>query len=356
MKILHVITSLYTGGAERLMLDLLPRLNDGDKHQVDLLLFNGVETPFKKSIMNCGIDVNWLAMTNDVYNPNRIIRMRKFLNGYDVIHTHNTACQTFVPLAKMLTNTSAKLVTTEHSSNNWRRSKWWLKPIDRWMYGRYSAIVCISDISRHNLERYVGKKNNIRLIPNGVDVERFVRPIKDITGQDRFEITMVAALRAEKDHETMLNAMKHLPDNYHLRLVGGGVRNAELKALVGNMGLDERVTFMGVRMDVPDLLEQSDINVLSSHWEGFGLVAVEGMASGRPFVASDVDGLHDVVGGAGLLFPPGDDLQLANEIRQLCENPQEYRKVASRCQERAAQYDVNETARAYIDLYDSMLK
>lgn len=354
MRILHIITSLYTGGAERLMVDLLPRLTDGGKNQVDLLLFNGVETPFKKSIMDQGIGVNWLAMTNDVYNPNRIVRMRKHLGGYDIIHTHNTACQMYAPLARMMTNTKAKLVTTEHSSNNWRRNKWWLKLVDRWMYSRYSAIVCISDISRRNLEQYAGKKKNIRLIPNGVDVDRFFSPVKDIRGKKNFVVTMVAALRAEKDHETMLKAMTHLPDNYHLRLVGDGDKRAELKALASEMGLDDRVTFMGVRMDVPDLLEQSDINVLSSHWEGFGLVAVEGMASGRPFVASDVDGLHDVVGGAGELVPAGDDKALAERIQWLCEHPDAYHDVATRCQHAAKRYDISVTAEKYLELYNTL--
>lgn len=354
MRILHVITSLYTGGAERLMVDLLPRLTDGGKNQVDLLLFNGVDTPFKKSLIEHGIGVKWLAMTNDIYNPNRILRMRKFLNGYDIIHAHNTACQMYVPVARMLTSSKAKLVATEHSSNNRRRDKWWFKSIDRWMYSRYSATVCISDISRDNLKRYVGKKGYIPVIPNGVDIQRFVRPVKDIMGKDRFVVTMVAALRAEKDHETMLKAMTHLPENYHLRLVGGGDLDAEIKALAHDLGLDEKVTFMGVRMDVPDLLEQSDINVLSSHWEGFGLVAVEGMASGRPFVASDVDGLHDIVGGAGELFPAGDDKALAAKIQWLCEHPDVYRDVATRCQQAAHRYDISITAEKYLDLYRSL--
>ena len=103
MKILHVITSLYTGGAERLMVDLLPLLCDDCETEVELLLINGVETPFKKRIEERGVKVTALTYTNDVYNLRNIFRIRRFLqqNEFDIIHTHNTACQFFVPLSRL---------------------------------------------------------------------------------------------------------------------------------------------------------------------------------------------------------------------------------------------------------------
>ena len=112
MKILHVITSLYTGGAERLMVDLLPLLCDKGKIQVELLLINGVDTPFKKRIEECGIRVTALSNTNDVYNVRNILRIRRFLknNDYDIIHTHNTACQFYVPLSRLFLKKKQALI------------------------------------------------------------------------------------------------------------------------------------------------------------------------------------------------------------------------------------------------------
>ena len=357
MKILHVITSLYTGGAEHLLVDLLPLLKDGDKNQVDLLLINGVETSFKKLIQQKGIDVHSLSSTNDVYNPRNILRMRKHLHDYDIIHTHNTACQLYVPIARMLTTSSAMLVTTEHSSSNRRRTRKWMKPIDRWMYNQYKAIICIADRPRQNLEAYIGEKQSLFTINNGVDIQRFVRPIKDIHGQNEFVITMVAGIRAEKDHKTLLKSLTHLPDCYRLQIVGGGEREnrEQVKSICHGLGLDDRVDFMGVRQDIPEILENSDVIVLSSHWEGLSLSSIEGMASGRPFIASDVDGLREIVGGAGVLFPHGDDKELATQIQHLCEHPDEYQNVAQRCQERARQYDISVMADNYLKLYRDLL-
>lgn len=353
MKVLHVITSLYTGGAERLMVELLPLLNKSGDCQVDLLLINGVETTFKKEIINSGINVFQLSMTNDVYHPRNLLRMRKYLSRYDIVHTHNTAPQLFAVIARMFSKSKAKMVTTEHNSTNRRRVKSWFKPIDRWMYNQYDAIICISDQTRENLERYIGKKETLSTIYNGVDISRLIRPIKQIEGQDEFVITMVSAYREQKDHETLLKAMTHLPDNYRLWLVGGGekIDRDRVRKICENQGVQQRVDFLGVRNDVPEILEKSDIIVLSSHWEGLSLSSIEGMASGRPFIASDVDGLREMVSEAGVLFPHGDDKELAKSIQHLCEHPDEYRLVAERCQQKSRQYDISIMADKYLELY-----
>lgn len=361
MRILHVITTLITGGAERLMVDLLPMLRDkGD--EVDLLLFDGTRTPFREELENKGVTI--FELTNergitghaDVYNLSNITKLRRYLKGYDIIHTHNTACQVYVPLAKKLYGIPATLVTTEHSSNSRRRTKWWFKPIDHWVYNQYSAIVCISDRARLNLEDYYRDKETITTINNGVAVSRFIKPIKNIENKKEFLLTMVAALRVEKDHETLLKAMTLLPDCYHLQIVGGGPRETVLKDLCESLGLNKKVDFLGMRQDIPEILEQSDINILSSHWEGLSLSSVEGMASGRPFIASDVDGLREIVSGAGILFPHGDEAALAKEIQNLCENPDLYRETAIACQERSKQFDISVMAEGYHQLYQSLME
>lgn len=359
-RILHVITMLGAGGAEHLLVDLLPLLREkGD--DVDLLLLDGVETPFKDALRQKGIKIFELSKGEDVndfskvYDLSCIVKLRKFIGQYDIIHTHNTACQFFVPLSRMLTSARTILVTTEHSPNNRRREKRWWIPLDKWMYNQYAAVICISDQTRTNLERHIGEKSNIHTIYNGVDIGRFLRPVKSIKGQTQFVITMVAGLRAEKDHETLLKAMTLLPDSYRLQLVGGGEKEAYLKSYCKELGLENRISFLGVRLDVPDLLEKSDVVVLSSHWEGLSLSSIEGMASGRPFIASDVGGLRAIVKDAGILFPKGDEHALAESIMNLCNDPVLYAQVASRCQEKARKYDISAMVDGYHELYKSLM-
>ena len=338
------------------MVDLLPRLRDNGKNDVELLLFNGVETNFKKELREMGIKIISLSTTNDVYHPRRLFKLSRIIPQYDIVHTHNTACQLYVAIASCIARRKPILVTTEHNATNRRRSQLWLKPFDKWMYKKYAAIVCIADKTYLNLVDYLGRDNRLVTIHNGVDVSRFIRPIGDVVEKSNYIITMVAAYRPQKDHETILRAMTHLPDNYHLWLVGSGeAREGErIKSCCSQLGLDNRVDFMGVRPDVPDVLEQSDVVVLSSHWEGLSLSSIEGMACGRPFVASDVDGLHEIVDGAGVLFPEGDDIDLAAKIKNLCEHPDEYSKVALKCQDRARQYDISVMATKYLNLYEEI--
>jgi len=359
MKILHVITMLDIGGAERLMVDLLPLLK-GKGYDVDLLLLDGVETIFKDEILQKGIKVFELSRGTDVndskrvYNPLNIFRLRKYIGKYDVIHTHNTASQFFVPISKKITSAKTQLVTTEHNATNRRRDIWWFKPLDKWMYNQYKAIVCIADQTLKNLSSYLGRDSGMLTIYNGVQIQRFIQPLKDISNNQDFIITMVAAFRDQKDHETAMAAMKHLPSNYHLQFVGSGEREEQIKSLCSAMGLTGQVIFLGQRSDVSSILAASDIILLSSHWEGLSLSSIEGMACGRPFVASDVDGLREIVGGTGVLFPEGDAVALANAIENLCSNPVRYQQVAAHCQEKARIYDISEMVEGYDRLYKSL--
>ena len=343
-----------------MMVDLLPLLKDrGD--QVELLLFNGVMTPFRRELEERGIVIHELCniesstMRPEVYSPLNVVRLRRLIKKYDIIHTHNTACQMYVPIARMLFRSSAKLITTEHNTTNRRRSIRWLRPLDRWMYRQYARVICIGDSTRNNLKSYLGEDCNACVIYNGVDISRYVRPIKYRSLRDHVIITMVAGFRPQKDQDTLIKSLQYLPANYKLQLVGEGEREPQLRALCHDMELSSRVDFMGVRMDVPEIMEKSDIIVLSSHWEGLSLSSIEGMASGRPFIASDVDGLSDVVGGAGVLFPHGDDRALADTIQRLCEHRDEYCQVADACQHRAMEYDISVMAEAYHELYHSLL-
>lgn len=350
MKILHVITSLYTGGAEKLMVDLLPRMAS-EGHQVELAVFDGRVTPFYNLLRNRGIVIHSLGH-GSVYSPKRMFKLRSLIRRgrYDIVHTHNTACQLYASLACIATHN--RLVTTEHSSTNRRRNYWYWRAIDRMMYRRYSNIVCISQAALNNLAAYLPALSPLLLmIPNGIDTNSFISPIKDISSLSRYVITMVAAFRHGKDQDCLIRAMALLPDNYSCRLVGDGVRRAECEALAATMGVSDRIEFMGVRTDIPKILADSDINVLASHWEGLSLSSLECMASGRPFIASDVDGLHDIVAGAGILFPDGDAHALANAILSITAEPTRYASVALASQQRAASYDIAKTVQGYLSVY-----
>ena len=358
MKILHIITSLNIGGAEKLMVDLLPRLKQRGA-EVELLVFVGNRTMFYDQLACEGIKITAFAENGSVYNPLHIIRLCRFLkkNKFDVVHTHNTAPQLFAALVAVLC--SVVLVTTEHTTSNRRRDWKWYRLIDKWMYSKYSRVICISDATEKNLREYLSCDaidQKYLTVYNGVDVDKYADalPFTDYH-TSRKVVTMVAGFRYQKDQDTLIRAMQYLPQaEYELWLVGDGERRGELETLVTTLGLNDQVKFWGIRGDVPSLLKRSDVVVLSSHWEGFGLATVEGMSVGKPFIASDVDGLNDVTRDAGLLFTHGDDKQLAELIQTLMRDRELYKYVASQCLQRAKQYDISKMVDGYMNVYKEL--
>ena len=364
MKILHIITSLRTGGAERIVADLCPcLLKIGD--EVSVLLLDGTHTGLYDQLEHAGIHIDslskgWRAMRNPFLLP-RLLRYLKN-NSFDLVHTHNTFCQFLAAAASVFYPLT--LITTEHNTSN-RRRKWnWFRPIDRWMYDKYKKIVCVGEGTEKALVAHLPDcSGKTAIISNGINLESFFRAPadKDILSFEGFKILMVAAFRAQKDHATLIRAMENLPNEYRVFLAGGAETREDEKTLqscqelVKTMELEDRVTFLGVRKDVPQLLAACDVAVLSSHYEGFGLSAVEAMASGKVLIASDVESLTTLVGGAGLLFPLGNAEALAALIREVCENPEKAREIGRKCRERAMQYDIAETAKRYYALYEEVL-
>lgn len=355
MRILHVITSLRTGGAEKLMVDLLPRMKTMG-HEVDLCVFDGVRTPFYEELQLRGVRV--IPLGHSVYSLFNIFKLIPLMRSYDIVHSHNTACQYFVAIASLFLRCNT--FTTEHNTSNRRRGSRIWKIFDRWMYGKYDRIICISEETRLHLIEFIDGAtsvfaNKICVIHNGIDVASYhqVPGLKDHPTNDVKTVLMVSAFRWEKDQKTVIRALKQLDEGYRVWFVGGGDENlmTECELLARELCVEKRVEFLGVRSDVVELMHQVNVLVQSSHVDGFCLAALEGMASGLPVIVSDIPGVGDIVRGAGVLFPHEDDRALAFEITRLCENEAYAKEIAERCWVRAEMFDIEAMTRAYLDLY-----
>ncbi|MCD8291523.1 MAG: glycosyltransferase [Prevotella sp.] len=344
------------GGAEKLLVDLLPRLKDAGE-QVDLLLFDGTQTPFYNQLRDKGIKIYSLGRGKfSMYNPMHLFKLKKYMKQYGVVHTHNTPCQL---LAAMAGCNKPRLITTEHSTNNRRRSWSCWRDIDSWMYRKYSKIICVSKAAADNLLEYISDKNiqeKVCVIQNGIDIAKYREAVPDKKLQEQYKgkhiVVMVAAFRKGKDQKTVIRAMKQLTDDYVLFLAGDGECRKECEEETALLGLTDRVCFLGNCTDVPSLLATAEVVVLSSHHEGLSLSMIEGMASGKVCIVSDVIGLREIVGGAGLLFPYKDDAELASLIQRVCNDKKFYNSVAMKCYERAMQYDIRTTVEGYRNIYN----
>lgn len=361
MKILHVTTSLRMGGAERLVSELAPRFRD-DGIDVDVLIFNGEETAFKQQLRQKGIRI--IELNDGCYykyfNPKHLFQLLPYLKRYDIVHTHNTAPQLFAALGGLL-NRRTVLVTTEHSTSNRRRKSKCYAPVDRWLYGRYSKIICISDKAAENLKKHVHRDDSaICTIYNGIDLGKFVSAAHDRDIVEKYgdckRLFMVSRFGIAKDHKTVIRAMAQLPPEYHLFFVGDGSTRPSCEALADELAVSDRVHFLGTRADIAELLKSAHIAILSSHWEGMPLAAIEAMSARRPLIASDVDGISETVEGAGVLFEHENADDLAAKIKAVAEDEALYGEIADRCHARAQEYDISVTVKRYEELYRSLLE
>ena len=364
MKILQVITSLQIGGAERLVTQMAIAMTEMG-HTVDVCVFNGEETIFTKELHEKGIKV--IGFGTSVYTPLYILKLAKLMRNYDIVHTHNSSPQLFVAIASMIARTG--LCTTEHNTSNRKRNWKWYAPIESWMYGRYDHAVCISKIAEDKLREYLGGKwecpgsdiyDKVSTINNGVDVNAIYRAeadkeLTELKG-NRKAIVMIAGFRQQKDQDTVVRAMSLLDkEQFEVWFAGIGVRENEVRKLAEETGVKDRVRFLGLRSDVPNVLKAADIVVMSSHWEGLSLSNVEGMSAGKPFVASDVNGLREVTKGYGLMFKHEDYRELADLIMSLGENKELYDKTAKNCHQRAMEFDLSRMVREYENVYDRII-
>ena len=362
MRILQVVTSLEMGGAEMLIVNMIPRLQSLG-HIVDLCVFNGVETPLMQRLRRESPQTKIYALGHGVYNPLYILKLIKIMRNYDIVHTHNSSPQLFVAIAKLFC--SVGLVSTEHTTSNRKRNWKWYAPIESWMYGQYAHVACISKVAEKKLREYIGGRwldkssdryHRISTINNGIDVKSISEAAPDAELLSlkayRKAILMVAGFREAKDQDTVVKALSLLDRNkFEVWFAGIGVRQNIVKHLVDTLGVSDRVRFLGLRMDIQNVLRAANMIVMSSHWEGLSLSNIEGMSAHKPFIASKVNGLREVTEGYGILFEHRDARGLAAEIEHLSKDSQYYQQVANACYERAKQFDIDNMIMAYERMY-----
>ncbi|MEG0916298.1 MAG: glycosyltransferase [Myroides sp.] len=361
MKILHIINSLATGGAEKLLLDTIP-LYRKKGIEMDILLLWDSEFPFTKALEELGCcKIYILNKSNNykhIYHPLSIFKIRKIIKNYDVAHVHLFPAQYYTVFANLLNGNRTKLIFTEHNTSNRRINNSIFKGVEQFVYKRYSKLVCITKEIEEIYKKYLGSSRELVVIHNGVAIDKIKQAnplersfIHSGIKQEDLLLLQVSAFRHQKDQMTLIKSLTLLPDNVKLLLVGIGENLQICQNLTKELDLEQRVYFLGQRMDVPSLLKTADIVVLSSHYEGLSLSSIEGMASRKPFVASDAPGLREIVNGAGVLFPIGNEVKLAEEISKLQQDINYYNNIAELGEKRASEYNIDKMVKSHIKLY-----
>lgn len=364
MRVLHIINNLASGGAEKLIEETLPLFNNQQGVETELLLLSDKKDAFLEALKNKKVPIVVIKYRS-IYDPRNVFEIKKYIAGgsFDIVHSHTFPTQMWVSLARLiLRNRRVKFITTEHSTHNRRREKFYFRLLDKLIYSQYDSIISITEKTRDNLINWIDPKHK-RLdkhvvIENGVDIKKIKEAmpyeksklIEGITENTKL-VCMVGRFSEAKDQPTLIRATSKLAEDIHLVLVGEGPLMSDNIELAKKLNISDRVHFLGFRQDIPRLLKTVDIVVLSSHWEGFGLAAVEGMAAGKPVIASDVDGLNNVVNNYDLKFKVRDYNKLSQIIYLLVNNENYYLEKSKEASIQCERYDINRVIKEYLKTY-----
>lgn len=359
MKIVHVINNLDGGGAEKLIYEFSLFQQRAGHNVIVIMLLRSTNDVYARKLIEAGIKV--IQLNCEKYSLFTIYKLRKVFIGTrpDIIHSHLFPSQYYVILATI--GMGVSLITTEHNTSNSRTDNKLFKIIEQFIYSRYSKIVAISDGVLKTYSKYLPKlESKIVKIENGINLEQFRNDLASKSymnfSNETFLVTMVARFSEQKDQISVIKALTLLPPHIHLLLVGEGDKLDECRKLAIKLGLILRVHFLGFRTDIPKILSLSDIIVLSSFWEGFGLSIVEGMASSKPVIATNVSGLNEIVAGVGCLFEVGDYNELSRIIMNYHDDREYYQSASELSYLKAQKFNINTTNDLYLKLYSDVMR
>lgn len=329
IKVVHLINSLKAGGAERFLVDLIKYIPHSEFEIYILCLYSAGE--LAGEIAEIGIPVNVLGAPRK-FGLTGYRKLYRALRGedIDILHCHLLeSCWYGLPIGYI-----ARIpIKIAHLQNCHWHLRLKLRLFDRLAFQFADCAFGCSEavLSFYRNEMWYPARK-LYLVYNGVDPSRFENlPTKKqarrelgIPDEDTVFVT-VASLTPQKGHKYLLYAIKEVAkrhQNVKFLFVGDGGLKEILVSQARTLGIDPWVWWLGKRLDVPRILAASDVFVLSSLWEGFGLVLVEAGLAELPVIASRVDGVVEIVkdGINGLLVPPKDYNALAYACLQFIEN------------------------------------
>ncbi|MGQ9730190.1 MAG: GT4 family glycosyltransferase PelF [Candidatus Zipacnadales bacterium] len=378
MRILLTSIAIEGGGAEQVVADLATGLTAAG-HRVEVAFLEGTDARVP-ALQQAGIQCHRLLARRQFaasaladFTPSCITRLRRLVYDFqpDLIHAHLPRAILWIALAKRLFRLPVPLVYTEHNLQD-VYSGW-----GRWIYRAFlpavNYVVCVSEaVHKSFTKQWKWSDQRIRTIWNGIRMER--SSPRRSGGAVRAELDCdenaplacnIANLASRKAHDILIAAMTRL----HERLpqaqcwVAGSpeIDYAAAEATrqcLAKYGAEGYVKLLGTRSDVPDLLNASDVFVLSSRQEGFPITILEAMAAGKPVVTTNVGGCAEAVvdGETGLVVPPEDPQALAEALEYVLTHPDEARRMGEAGRRRVEEhFTVEAMVKKHVEVYKKVI-
>ncbi|HLG25837.1 MAG TPA: glycosyltransferase [Candidatus Gracilibacteria bacterium] len=371
-KILFYTDTPIYGGAERIMLELARNLNR-EKYSVMLACSKyKILDEWCEHWEQNGMQVARLNVIHK-HDPRHHLQLKKILKKErpDILHLHlwnpGSCRYAFGAVDKKTT----KLISTEHDPFPLNGIKNMLKKKG---LKKTDCTIAVSDANRELLLKlYPDLESRIVTIHNGIDLEHFEKQLLHFSSQKKakirsdlmkaahndFVIVSVAALHPRKGLKHVIEAFaeikKEAPQT-KLVIVGEGPQRKELTECIKKLGVSHEVMLLGKQENIPEILKSSDLFVLPSVKEAFGIAVLEAMAAQLPIIASGVGGIPEIIKNnrSGLLVEPGNTEALKTAIQELMKNQPLSQKLAFVAHHEVKNFDVKTMARRTEAIYDGV--
>lgn len=370
IHIVHVTQHLEIGGLESFIVEFCRKLDKG-AFTATVLCLNGYDEPYRKSLAECGVDVHLIRKISR-YDLLFLCRAAAFLKSInaDIVHSHG-GCFLYSSLIGKLAGVKG-LVHTAHGMPVVSGLQ---AGVEEYLScSMTNRIVSVSDEVAEDFKcRQRGASHKIEVIINGIDTDRY-RPINDKKEiADRKAdyglpvgkkiIGTVGRLEKVKNYPLLINAFAKLTrsgsNDFHLVLVGSGNDAGILESLAGDLGIAEKVSFLGMQYDLHRIYPLFDVFVLPSLTEGTSLSLLEAQSCGVAAVVTDVGGNSRIIrnGINGFLSPSGDHEALAAHLDFCLNNDDELTAMGKAARaEILDRFDIRAVLKQYQAMYCGLVR
>ena len=325
IKVLHLITSLEVGGAQHGLLLGLPRFDSAKYHHVICSLTDQMQ--MKDQFQEAGIEVKSAGLKNKT-DMAALFRLRSIImeSRPDILHTYLLHSNVLGRIVGRLCGVPI-IISSERTIGQVKR---WGQLLTKLTNPLTNAVEVNSQTGATIIQETLGvPSEKIQLVRSGIDLDAYSKQSNESEIRNELNLNShqhlvlyVGRLREVKGVEYGIKAFKLVTTehpNLHLAIAGEGKQHRGLQNLVNELGINNQVTFLGVRNDLPDLFAAANSVLIPSLTEGFPRVAIEAMSAGKPIVATNVGGTPEAIidGKTGLLVPPKDIQAMASALLKL---------------------------------------
>lgn len=361
MKILFVITGLGLGGAETQVCNLCDEFSSLG-HDVSLVYLYGnkIVSPKDKKvkIYSIGLKKTPLSLLFSIY---RLVKLIKDIRPC-VIHSHMVHANLIARIARIFC-TVPVLISTAHNTNEGGKL--------RMLAYRYTDRLAdlSTNVSQMSVNAFLEKKasfpNRMVMVPNGIDTSRFfVDPqqrsyIRNTLGVYTNELMVIAVGRnvKAKDYDNLLLAVSKLPTGLAVKIFVVGLNTEQLVTKAKDLGIENKINFLGLRYDIPDLMAAADIFIMSSEWEGLPIVIGEAMACECAVVTTDAGGAAEWLPNHDYVVPTKNPTELSRSLTRLVQLPlHELNSIGHENREYILQnFSLSAVTKSWLEIYTKLL-